>query len=294
MFVLQQIVITILAPAGVALLVLLAFARPFAAAPRSGLVAVGSALAPALGYTLSHGLVAGWPGLPPVDVTHWLLWFALLAGLVGVAEGLLTPPTAVTLGTRAVVSLGFVYLVLRPLIAWSFSSNLVSALWIVGLGAGLVGFWTLVGRLLASRGGLPPIAALLVLAAGSAAALGLAASTMLAQLAFVLAVTLGAAGLLAVVWPSFSLSPAAAPAISVLLFGLWLNGYFYAELPALSALLLAHAPVAVLGMLWLVRTRASDIGRFKLAMAHGGAVGLLVATALVFLLLQAGGAEENL
>ena len=128
-------------------------------------------------------------------------------------------------------------------------------MWVVGLGALTLVFFlvldTLTGRL--SGVSSPPI--LLIVTLGSSVVLVLSGSALLGQLAGILASALGAS-LITAWWqpkliPRLDRDVRFAPlagegvtVVAVLLVGLWLNGYFYAEVPATSALLLGTAPAA--------------------------------------------------
>ena len=70
---------------------------------------------------------------------------------------------------------------------------------------------------------------------------------------------------------------------TLLLTGLWLSGYFYAELPSASALLLAAAPLPSLQ--WISRTEKSAPSWKDFAL-YTGAAAILVLIA-IFLALRA-------
>ena len=42
---------------------------------------------PAVAYAVGFWGIYGWPGWVPVDTTHWLLHFAVIAGVVGMISG---------------------------------------------------------------------------------------------------------------------------------------------------------------------------------------------------------------
>lgn len=86
-----------------------------------------------------------------------------------------------------------------------------------------------------------------IVCAASAGALITSGSVVLGQLALILGVTFGVCVLAELLMPPpISSAPSAAPVAAVLLTGLWTSGYFYSELPAVSALLLAGAPLLAL------------------------------------------------
>jgi hypothetical protein len=87
---------------------------------------------------------------------------------------------------------------------------------------------------------------LAIVAGGTGAALMLSGSMLLGQLAIVLAATFGAIVVVGLLLPRATKARGIAPGAVTLLFGLWLSGYFFAELPPASALLLAASSIPAL------------------------------------------------
>jgi len=117
--------------------------------------------------------------------------------------------------------------------------------WLAGLAVGGLLFWTVLDLLAKRSTGAAWPLALGVVAVGSSVVLLYAGSLKLAQLAGALAACLGVATLIGWWRPLLSLARGAVPVVAVLLSGLWLAGYFYAEALASSVGLLALAPLAV-------------------------------------------------
>jgi hypothetical protein len=118
-----------------------------------------------------------------------------------------------------------------------------------------------------------------VLGAGTCIALMLSGSLLLGQLACILSAIAATCFLLILAVPaSFHSSGAAAP-LSLVSAGLWLSGFFYAELPAASALLLALAPAGALLPLGKERSSQWRVLVFRIAFV---AVPVAIAVALAF------------
>ena len=267
MFIIKVLLNGVLLPALIAGLALFVAWRPWR---RGGAAAGGhwgGAIGLAAGYAVGHGLLAGWPAFPAVSSTQWLFWLAFGAMGIGLLDALVRLPAAARWGIRGATSLLVGWILLRPLTAtWGAGT---SVLWILAVGAGIFAFWSLADRAVRDRPGAGMPIAFLALTAGGSAVLLLSASALLAQLAGVVAATLGAAMVLAFWRPSVSLERGAVPVVGVLLPALWVSGHFYAEMPLASAALLLVAPAA----LWLGRIGPfRDWTRWKSALAHVGAV----------------------
>lgn len=192
-------------------------------------------VAVASGYALGEVLARGTPGLAPADATRYLLHVAAAAGALGVAEGARGLPPAARWGLRAAGAAGAAWLVLFRLPAPGLAETAACA-------GGALALWSL----LAFRA--PPARALglAVTAAAGGAALVLARTALLGQLAGAAAAALAAVAALSR-GPGRSLAPLGA----LLLPSLWVLGHLLAELPAWSAVLLSAAPLLAFGPWWL-------------------------------------------
>jgi hypothetical protein len=118
-----------------------------------------------------------------------------------------------------------------------------------------------------------------VLSAGTCIALMLSGRLLLGQLACVLtAIGVTCFFLIITVTSPFPPSGAAAP-LSLVCAGLWLSGFFYAEMPSASALLLALAPASALLPLGNENYSPWRVLAFRIALV---AVPVAIAVALPF------------
>ncbi len=236
------------------------------------------AIALSIGYVAGHIGVAGLPPFPPTEATQWLAYLALAGMGLGLVDTLYQKnPAWLRWGLRLLLAGAVVWLLLRPVFehTWGPAKGIV---WMVALGVTLLAFW---GQLeaLAERqpgAGLPLL--LLIVTAASSAILLVSGSALLGQLCGALTAVIGAS--LVVAWraPTFSLSRGAPPVVSVLLGGLWLNGYFYAEAPLTSLLLMALSPTAV----WVGQTeRVQRLAPWQANLVRVGAVLIPAALAVI-------------
>jgi hypothetical protein len=254
----------------------LAAAACFASVHRwAGGVALGT------GYVGGHAMAIGrWPPFPPVEATHWLLYFAVAALIIGLLDVFLADTRRwLRLSVWAVLSGAFIRVLLQPKwrYAWSQSEGL---LWLGGLLA-IIFFVSSCFETIAqpsnSRPALPLILA--IISAGTSVALMVSGSMLLGQLALIFGTTVAVSWLVGCRIPSLSLRRGAVPIVTVLLAGLWLSGYFYAELPAVSALMLAFSPVLALvpfDNFPLSRKWASCLPAGLVIVAVAAAVGLAI------------------
>jgi hypothetical protein len=230
-----------------------------------------------IAYACGHAIVTGWPGFPPGDVTNWLFYFALAAVPVGGICALRISERARAI-IALVMSAGPLALLLGPQFQYSWSV-VQGVVWVAALAAVSVLLWVSLDILTSLSGGVAIALPLFMLipAAGASVALLLSGSMVLGQLAIVLA----AAALGAMLTKSRGSlrDRGAVPAFTLVFFSLLVCGYFYAELPASSAVLLSAAPP--LGA--LVRADRSSI---QLLAFRSGAM-LLLVIAAVFLAFRA-------
>lgn len=227
--------------AAVAALLLFAFACWWKNASRcAGAMAVGA------GYIAGHALAAGWSPFPPRHATHWLFWFAIIGVIAAVADALVRPKAAVRLAAWAIICTMACRLILQPKFSYAWSGA-EGWLWVFVIALGMVVLTfclDLVER--RSLGTATLFSVTTVLCGGTCVALILSGSLLLGQLACALSAIAATCFLLIIVaMAPFHPSGVAAP-LSLVCAGLWLSGFFYAELPGASALLLALAPAAAL------------------------------------------------
>ena len=201
-------------------------------------------LAIGLGYLSGHLFITGRFGFPPADTTNWLPCFALAAAALGAFFASLRLPAWARLFLFAMLAAGALRLLLKPKFQYGWSLGQGWA-WVVSLALGIV-LLAIVLDALARR---PETAMalpfyLLLVSAATFGALMLSGSMLLGQFATVLAAAVF--GTIVLTLRGISVGPALAPLFSLLLGALLISGYFFAELPAMSAALLAFAPAVAL------------------------------------------------
>jgi hypothetical protein len=220
-----------------------------------------SALAPlamGIAYFVGHLFIAGWVGVPPSDTTNWLPYFALGSAVLGtfVPEGRASARPGreesrpsktgawMLLFLFALVSAGALTLLLKPKFQYGWSSG-EGLTWVGCLTCAIVLLAVILNGLTrrsAITVEMPAI--VLITCAGIFGALMLSGSMLLAQYAAVLA---GAVfGSLVFSARNVALGRGIVPLLSLLLGALLISGYFFAELPAAAAVLLAFAPIFAL------------------------------------------------
>lgn len=230
-----------------------------------GPIAIGFA------YFAGHLFVAGWGSFPPTDTINWLPFFALVTAVLGALCGVLTIKASVRVLIFALVSAVALRLLLKPKFQYGWSPGEGWA-WVAFLGCAMVLLAIILdalGRRSATAVEVP--AFLLIICAGTFGALMLSGSMLLGQLASVL--TAAVAGSLLFTVRKVALGRGIVPLFTLLGGALLLGGYFFAELPATSAVLLAFAPIPA-----LIPTGASN--RFKAFGIRAALVSVPVAAAL--------------
>ena len=207
---------------------------------RSGLAAVALGVA----YIAGNFFITGRVSFPPRDTTNWLPYFALVATALGAFCAILTIKGWARVLIFAFVSGGALRLLLKPKFqyTWSLSQGWI---WV----AGLAGAMVLLAVILDALARRPETAVempafLLITCAGTFGALMLSGSMLLGQFAAVLAAALFGS-LLFTVW-KVTLGRGIVPVFSLLLSALLVSGYFFAELPVASAVMLGFSPVLAL------------------------------------------------
>jgi len=227
--------------AAVAAALLFIFARWWKSASRgAGAIAVGA------GYVVGQVLAAGWSPFPPRYATQWLLWFAIIGAIAAAADALAGPKGTVRLVTWAIICTIACRLILQPKFSYSWSA-VEGWLWVFAVGFGAVVLTCCLELVEHGPFGTATLFAVTtVVCGGACAALILSGSLLLGQFAGILAAIAASCFLLIIVVTApFHPHGAGAP-LSLICAGLWLSGFFYAELPAASALLLALAPAVAL------------------------------------------------
>ena len=201
-------------------------------------------LAIGIAYFAGHVFIAGWVRVPPSDTTNWLPYFALAAALLGAFCVMLPVGRWSRVLIFALVSAGALTLLLKPKFQYGWSPG-ESVGWVAGLMGAMVLIAIILDALTRRSAAAVEIPALLLITCGGIfGALMLSGSMLLAQYAAVL----GGAVLGSLVFSArkAALGRGIVPLLSLLLGALLISGYFFAELPAAAALLLAFAPLLAL------------------------------------------------
>lgn len=201
-------------------------------------------LAIGFAYLSGHLVITGRVAFPPADTTNWLPYFAMAAAGLGASCGVLAIWAWARVLIFAVVSAGALQLLLKPKVQYGWSLG-EGWLWVACLACVLVLLAVILDALVRrSATAFDVPAVLLIVCAGTFGALLLSGSMLLGQFAAVL----GAAvfGGLVLTARKVVLGRGIVPVFSLLLGALLVSGYFFAELPAATAVLLAFAPVLAL------------------------------------------------
>ncbi len=200
------------------------------------------------GYFAGHIFITGWTPFPPADTTNWLPYFALAAAGIGSLAALLfSKASKATKFTRIIVFIlvcvGAMRLLLEPKFRYGWSAE-QGWTWVIGL-ACVTLFLALCIAVMERRStiAVEPALTLIIVSAGAAGALMMSGSLLLAQFAAVLsAASLGSLALTLRCKIEAGGIDVAGSIFSLLFIGLLACGHFFADLPALSAILLATAP----------------------------------------------------
>lgn len=196
-----------------------------------------------LGYFFGHFFITGWTPFPPTDTTNWLPYVGLAAAGLGMFWRAF-PKAAFAGVSLALLAVCALRLLLEPKFRYGWTVG-QGWIWVIVLGIGLASLGVILSALVrrSSAAFEFPFVVLMV-GAGSSGALMLSGSFLLGQFGAVLVGAICSALV-------FSRRGSAeiegiAPVVSVLLGVLLVSGYFFADLPGLSAVLLAGAPALAL------------------------------------------------
>ena len=202
------------------------------------------AVALGAGYSVGYIGLEGSPPFPPREGVHWLCYLAII-GLISGAFwyasrwGHLIVQIALSIVIpRLLLNSAFKY-------TWSPFEGII---WWVCLAVAIFIFWHIVQEsfTILPAGGSSPFV-YFGLSGGTALILALSGSLRLAQHAGVLVAIFAASWIITLVgqrsdnnkWQVFPLG--VSPVVTLMFAGIWMNGYFYEEVPAVSAILLVIA-----------------------------------------------------
>ena len=198
---------------------------------------VGVALS--VGYIVGYIGLEGLPPFPPREGVHWLCYLALIGLLLGVFWHLALWGRLIA---QVVVSIAVPRLLLGSMFKYTWG-QVEGIIWWVCLAVVIFIFWHTVQQsfTVLPSGGWSPFV-YFGLSGGTALVLALSGSLRLAQHAGILVALFVAIWIITLVLRSadaVSVFPlGASTVIALALAGIWMNGYFYEEVPVASAILL--------------------------------------------------------
>ena len=216
------------------------------------LASIVSVIAVAIGFKVGFMATYGWPKLPPIESHEWLLIVLMPAALVIAIFATVTRiPTGIIWVLRLCLAFGAAPILLQPYIEHTWT-RAQSTAWLMGLGVAAALFWVLLLRLVSNRyaakddhtPGSWSLLALAIVAGGTGITILTSGSQTLGQLGITLATILigVAAASLFTRKAAFSLTSHLDLTVTLLI-GIWLSGYFYAQLSPIHVILLALAPL---------------------------------------------------
>lgn len=201
------------------------------------------AVALGAGYIVGYIGLEGLPPFPPREGVHWLCYLAIIGLISGVfwyasRWGCLIVQIALSIVIpRLLLNSAFKY-------TWGPFEGII---WWACLAVAIFIFWHIVQEsfTILPAGGSSPFV-YFGLSGGTALILALSGSLRLGQHAGILVAVFAVSWIITLIgqrseekWQVFPLK--ASPVVALLLSGIWMNGYFYEEVPAASAILLAIA-----------------------------------------------------
>ena len=247
------------------------------------------AVALSAGYTVGYIGLEGLPSLPPREGVHWLCYLAI----IGLISGAFWHSSR---WGRLIGQIGLSIVIPRLLLNSAFKytwGQFEGVIWWMCLAVAIFIFWHIVQEsfTILPTGGSSPFV-YFGLSGGTALILAVSGSLRLAQHTGILVAIFAASWILTLVgqrseskWQVFPLG--ASPVVALLLSGLWMNGYFYEEVPAMSAILLAIAlflaPVGRIEKIQQLGARRSTIVQIGvIALPVVIAIGIAVARSGLF------------
>lgn len=242
------------------------------------------AVALSAGYIVGYIGLEGSPPFPPREGVHWLCYLAIIGLILG-SFWHFAP------WSRLVVQIALSVVIPRLLLNSTFKytwGQVEGVIWWVCLAAAIFIFWHIVQQsftLLPSGGSSPFV--YFGLCGGTALTLVLSGSLRLGQHSGILVAIFAASWIITLVlqrgsignWHVFPAS--VSPVVTLVLAGIWMNGYFYEEVPAASALLLAISlflvPVGRIAAIQRLGARRSFVQVAIIALPVVIAIGIAVA-----------------
>ncbi len=250
-FIEKQLVWTVAMPLGIAIVCMTLAWRPWQRERRDSVRGWwGGALAIGLGYLVGHVVINHWPSMPPANTDDYLFVLAIAAAAVGLLESM-RMPMWLRWCIRAVLAAAVSWFMLSNGFRSSHSAWVIAA-WTAGPAAAIFVVWTLLERLAERRTGPSIPLALSLMIAVASFYFFKGGSGKVAQLAGLLAASLGGAALVTMMAPRVSIARGALAVAVPLYLALILYSWQYPK-PLGTPIILAAAPLA----LWLAEWRES-------------------------------------
>ena len=243
-----------------------------------------------VGYMVGYLGMEGLPAFPPKLGTHWLCYLAIIGLIVGrfwhvAVWGPIAQIAISIIIPRLLLTSTFKY-------TWGPIEGII---WWVCLAVAIFIFWHLVEQ---SFSALPSGASgpfvYFGLSGGTALILALSGSLRLAQHGGILVAFFAASWMITLVLQRdrkrFVFPHGVSPIVTLLLIGIWMNGYFFAEVPAVSAILLAISPLlAQVGRMAAIQ----ELGTRRSTLVQIAAIALPVVIAIGIAVMRSGFFGDN-
>ncbi|MDE0634616.1 MAG: hypothetical protein OXI43_02010 [Candidatus Poribacteria bacterium] len=245
-----------------------------------------------IGYIIGYLGIEKKPTFPPREGIHWLFYFVLFALF---SSTYWNSSRWRRLVSQIIYSVALPRILLNPYFQHTWGT-VEGIIWWVGLSAGIFVFWNIVEQ---SFSAIPSKAATpfvyFGLSGGTALIIALSGSLRIAQHAGILTVLFATIWILTLVLQRskktdpnsnqhvFSIS--VSPVVTFLFIGVWLNGYFYAEVPSASVILLAVSPfLAQVGQIQTIQ----KLENRKSIFVQVGLIALCVSIAVIIAVVRSG------
>lgn len=256
-----------------------------------------TAAALGIGYIIGHIAIEGKPSFLPKESIHWLFYFTIL--------GILTSTywdssRWVQLITKILYSIAIPRLLLDSYFQHKWGPN-EAIIWWICLAIGIYIFWNIVQQslsILPSGGSVPFV--YMGVSGGTALIIALSGSIVIALHAGILVALFAVIWILTIFVRRFNFAEelntqvfpdSMSPVVTFLFIGIWMNGYFYAEVPSESAFLLVIAPIfALVGQIDVVKR----LGERKTMLIQIGLIALCVSIALIIAVVRSGFLGEDI
>lgn len=199
------------------------------------------------GYAVGHVGIVGLPAFLPVEATQWIVYYALGGLVFSAMESFWEKIALLRLGLRFLFVELCLWFLLGPLANHSWGLLQASCHFAICGGAVLF-FWYAADKLRDQIRETHLALNLLIVTSGGSLVLLLSGSASLGQLGGGLSAVVGASLILGVFYNRCFMTKTAVTVWVVLYATLVISGYFYADVPLLSALFLAVAPATVLAL----------------------------------------------